>query len=935
MTIILNGEPRKIAADPLESLQEVLKRLGIHSVRVSDDGEGFSGSDTILFDDKAVLASLMVAGQADGHRVDTVESLAAGGRLSVIQEALLDAGAVQSAFNIPATALVLEDLLRRISHPNEEDVRDALSGIFNRATGYRQFFLAVDIAVRRMADPAYTTQVAPEFRDDLRVVGKNARRVDGIKLVTGMKAFVEDQVELGSCVLRMVRSPYAHATISRIDVSHAESLPGVVMVITHENCPDVLYSQAGQGYPEPSPYDRRMFAAKVRHVGDRVAAVVAADDEIARRACELIEVEYEPLPPVLDLDAAKAAKGTPVHEDKDIVYQFPIGAKPSENLAAGAADGIGDVDAGFDKADVVLERTYHTGKIQCTPLEPHVVYTRMDGDRLIIHASTQVPWHLRRIVATVLGIAENKIRVIKERIGGGYGSKQDILLEEVCAFVTYTTGRPVFYKYSREEEFTASTTRHPFRVAVKMGARKDGTLTAMFLKAEADTGAYGNHCLTVPMNSAAKSLPLFMCDNVGFDVSSYYTNLPPSGAYQGYGAPQASFAVQMAAAEMADALGMDTMEFIEKNRVREGDVLEILACLGEGRAGSAVRVASCGLGEALEEGRKLIDWGTGIESDDPNLHIGKAGVIIQQGSGLPGIDQACVDVKMLGDGSFMVHSGGADLGTGLDTVLAKIAAEVLHCDMGMVAVLSGDTDNTPFDTGAYASSGTFFTGNAALQAAEDLRSKIIETAALILERAPEGLSVASPGVVTGGDRDVDYGEIARYSQSGEGNGQLIGYASFTTEDNAFPYAAHFCQVAVNSRTGAIEIQKYIAVHDSGTPVNPELALGQIYGGILKSIGHALYEEMIFDGEGRLLTPGLGEYGAPMIQELPGHVDVKMIPTDDPYGPFGSKSVAEISVNGAAPAIAIAVHDAVGVWIRDWPITPEKVMRSLGLLEESR
>ncbi len=966
----LNGEERNITVDPGMNLLRLLKESGINSVRRSDDREGFTGSDTILFDGRAMLADLMVAAQADGHSIETVESFNTPGRLSLLQEALLDAGAVQSAFNLPATILVLEELLRRTAEPTEDQVADALSGIFNRATGYKQFFLAVKIAKERLRDPQYVPAKAKEFRDDLRVVGKNAHRIDGVKLASGMKAFVEDRVEPGACVLRMLRSPHAHAYIRKIDISAAETLPGVALIITHLNCPDAYYCQAGQNFPEPTPYDRRMFSQKVRHVGDRVAAVVATDEQTAEEAIGLIKVEYEILEPVLGLDAAAAPGAPAVHggpamyasgetaagttADPDpregrVIYQFDIGADPAANIAASASDGVGDLETGFAEADVVIERQYQTSRVQCTPLEPHVVYTKMDGDRLVIHASTQVPWHMRRIVATVLGIKENRIRVIKERIGGGYGSKQDILLEEVCAFATWKTGKPVFYKYSREEELIAATTRHPFRITVKLGAKKDGTLTAMHYKAEADTGAYGNHCLTVPMNSASKALPLFMCDNIGFDLRAYYTNLPPSGAYQGYGAPQGSYAVQTASAELAEELGMDLLDFIEKNRVREGDRLEILKCLGEGKAGSAVTVKSCGLDQALERGRALIGWGRpqGEPAENgtpatapeppperprelpPELRVGKAGVIIQQGSGLPGLDQSCVEIKMLGDGSFVVYSGGADLGTGLDTVLAKVAAEVLCSPLDQVAVISGDTDSTPFDTGAYASSGTFFTGNATFRAAGELKKKMLDAAATILNTGVENLELRFPGEVAGPSAGVSFLDIARITQSGEGVGQLIGYASYATDDTSFPYAAHFCEVAVNTRTGAIDVRRYYAIHDCGTPVNPELALGQIYGGVLKSIGHTLYEEMIFDDKGRLLNTDLADYGAPTAQELPGLIEAEFVQTDDPYGPFGGKSVAEISMNGAAPAITIAVHDAIGVWIRDWPITPEKILKSLG------
>jgi putative selenate reductase molybdopterin-binding subunit len=934
IAFVLNGTRRSVEAAVGENLQVLLQRMGIPSVRNSDDGEGFAGSDTILLDGRPVLAGLMVAGQVEGRSIETVESLMSDGRLSVIQEAMLDAGVVQSAYNSPAAALLIADLLRRIDTPSEDDVRDALSGLFSRATGYRQFFRAVRRAseMQRTAGPSTDAKPTAGPTSGTRFVGRDWRRVDGLKLAAGMKAYVEDRVEPGSLVLRMLRSPHAHARIVSLDTTAAEAVPGVVIVITHRNCPDVRYGSAGQGAPEPSPYDRRMFETLLRHHGDRVAAVVAENDEAARAALALVEVDYEVLDPVLSIEEAMADRAPLVHPEP-IEYPLSIGADSGRNLAASASGSTGDVERALLDADVVVERTYTTSRVQCTPLEPHVVYTRMDGDRLVIHASTQVPWHLRRIVARVLGIGENRVRVVKERVGGGYGSKQDILLEEVCAFATLQTGRPVVSTYTREEEFIAATVRHPFRVKVKMGARRDGTITAIRMSVDADTGAYGNHCLTVPMNACSKSLPLFRCDNMSFEVSAWYTNHVPSGAYQGYGAPQGSFALQLAAAEVAAALGMDQLAFLEKNRVREGDVLEILRSLGEGREGSAVKVATCGLGEALAEGARMMGWkertaGASVHADG-DVRVGRGAAIIQQGSGLPGLDQACANVTLLADGSLLVRSGGADLGTGLDTVLAKVAAETMRCPLERVAVISGDTDTTPFDKGAYASSGTFFSGNAALKAAQHLAAQVLDVAAGLLGEPKEDLVLEFPGCVAGRRGTVGYADIARHAQAGEGPGELTGRASFTSNDHAIPYAAHFCEVAVNVRTGAIEVRRYRALHDSGTPINPELALGQVYGAVLKSIGHTLYEEMVYDRAGHCLTTTLGDYGAPSIQELPRDIEAGFIVTGDPYGPFGGKSVAEISVNGAAPAIAAAVHDATGAWIRDWPITDEKILRTLG------
>jgi putative selenate reductase molybdopterin-binding subunit len=959
LTITLNGVKKNVLAQPGESLQKVLKRLGMLSVRDSDDREGFAGSDLILVDGKPAFANLMIAAQADGKSIRTAESLVKGKKLSVVQDAMVDAGVVQSGYNSPAAALALTELLERKGEPTREDVIDALSGIFNRATGYQQFFQAVDLASKRLKDPSYSPPIAPEFRDDLDVVGKVRRKVDGAKLVTARKAFVEDFVEADACVLKMLKSPHAHAYITDIDTSAAEAMAGVEMVITWKNCPDSWYTFAGQGFPEPSPYDRRMFNRKVMHVGDRVAAVVAESEEIANAALSAIKVEYEVLKPVLTVEEAAAPDAPVIHggiveymagapdnledynkgaepRDGKIIYQFPIHADPRKNLAASVSGGIGDVDKGFAEADVIIDREYTTTQVQQTPLETHVVYTRMDGDRLVIHASTQVPWHLRRIVSTILGISENQVRVVKERVGGGYGSKQDIVLEEVAAFATWSTGRSVYYHYSREEEFTSNSSRFPMKVRVKIGAKKDGTLTAVYMRVRANSGSFGNHCLTVPMNACSKSLPLVKCDNFKFDVYTWYTNIPPTGAYQGYGAPKGSFALQTALAELAEEIGMDHLDLIEKVRVEEGTMLEILKCLGEGREGTAAPVGSCGLAPALEEGAERIGWGkkeqpAGFELTGPDWKIGQGLAIVQQGSGLPGLDHSCADVKMLGDGTFMIHSGGADLGTGLDTVAVKVAAETLRVDMEQISILSGDTDNTPFDTGAYASSGTFFSGNAALKAAQDLKEKILDAAAAILEEPKEALSLERGGIVAGSKGKISYREIAHATQAGLGSGQLVGYASFTSEDFAFPYGAHFCQVAVNSRTGEVKVQKYHALQDCGTPINPELALGQIYGGVFKSISHSLWEEMVLDEKGVLTNPTLRDYGAPMINDLPPEFGAHLVFTDDAYGPFGGKSVSEISLNGASPAIATAIHDAVGIWVRDWPFTPEKVLKALGKL----
>ncbi|GAB1353924.1 molybdopterin-dependent oxidoreductase Mo/Fe-S-binding subunit [Erysipelotrichia bacterium] len=951
ISINLNGSPFILEAEAGENLRDALRRAGILSVRNGCDGEGTCGNCSILVDGRLMNTCLLVVGQVEGRNLRTVEGLAKPRELTSLQTAFIDAGIVQCGYCTGSMLMAAAELLEKAECPTREQVKDALSGVFCRCTGYEQVFDAMNLAVARRKDPA-TPVEAPKFREGMRYVGSAKGKIDGYLLARGESAFVEDRVRPGHCHLKVMPSPHAHAFIKSIDTSKAEALKGVVAVFTYKNSPDVWYNPAGQGFPEPSPYDRRMFDQKLRHVGDRVAAVVAETPEIAAEALKLIKVEYEVLPAVLTIDEAKRPGAPVIHKAKveyvvgapadldkynqgvdpregKIIYQFPIHADPHRNLAASVHGGIGDINKGFAEADVTIERTYESSQVQCTPLEPHIIYSRMEGDRLVLHASTQVPSHVRRIIARILSVKENKIRVIKERVGGGFGAKQDMVLEEVAAWATWVTGRDVLYRYTREEEFINSRTRHVIKVKVKVGAKKDGRLTAIHMDLEANTGPYGSHCLTVPMNACSKSLPLFLCDNVRFDVNTYYSNIAPTGAYQGYGAPQGSFAMQLAAAEMARELGMDPLEFIEKNRVREGVVLEILRCLGEGREGTPQLVYTCGLGPALEQGKKMINWGVKTSSDNPDVKIGQGVVILQQGSGLPGLDSANAAITQFGDGTFMILSGGTDLGTGLETVAVKLVAETLLIPMENVAVLAADTDSTPFDVGAYASSGTYFSGGAALNAALKMKDMLIKEAADILQEPENNLKLAWPGVVKGLSGEVTYEQIARRTQSGTGHGQLISTAHFITDKGSFPYGAHFCEVAVDTRTGKVRILKYYALQDAGTPINPELALGQIYGGVLKTIGHSLYEEMIYDEKGNCLNPNFVDYKVPQMGDLPDDFKAVLVDTNDPFGPMGAKSISEIACNGAAPVIAAAIHDACGAWIRSWPFTPEKILRALG------
>ena len=713
--------------------------------------------------------------------------------------------------------------------------------------------------------------------------------------------------------------------------------------------------QAGQGNPEPSPHDRRLFNLKVRHVGDRVAAVIAETLEAAKEACSKIKVDYEVLPAVFTVEEAMAPGAPLVHNgiveyrsgapaDLDeynkkagdpregkVIYQFPLHADIHKNIAASNKGEIGNVDEAFAHSDAVVEATYQTSQIQHTPLETHLCFAKMEGGRLTVYASTQVPYHVRRIVGWVTGLPENKIHIIKTRVGGGYGSKQDILIEDLTGYAAFVTGRPVFCHNTREEEFIANSTRHPMRVHVKMSGNKDGQITGIFMEVCANTGPYGNHCLTVPMNSCSKTLPLFKCDNMRYDLKVYYTNTPPAGAYQGYGTPKGTYGLMMAMAELADKLGIDYKDMVLKNHVEEGYMLEILKGLGEGREGNVVPVGSCGLDEAVRKGCDMINWGKKEVSSDPDWKIGKGFAMIMQGSGLPGLDHSEAIAKLETDGTVILNSGGADIGTGLDTISAKIVAEILKLPMDRITVNSGDTDSCAFDTGAYASSGTFFSGNASVVATRKLKDMIIKEAAFQMGEKEEDLDVRAPGEVyskkTG--KTLSYYELSHTACSGTGHGQMIAHGTFTTAASSVPYGAHFAQVAVNTRTGEIKVQKFYALQDAGTPINPEVALCQMYGAVMKSIGHTLHEDMILDKKGRCLTANMTDYGVPMISEAPEDFKAVLIDVNDEFGPFGAKSISEIACNGAAPAIGIAIHDACGVWIRNWPMTPEKVLKALG------
>ena len=763
-------------------------------------------------------------------------------------------------------------------------------------------------------------------RTSFDVVGKSPRKVDGLGLVTGRPKFVADLQLPDTLHVKILGSPHAHARIVSIDPSAAEAMPGVACVLTHENTPATRHTTAGQGYPEPSPYDARMFDTKVRFVGDRVAAVAAETEEIAEAALKAIQVEYEVLEPVLSIDEA-LRPGAPVIHDED---DSPGIYDAARNIVADVDIDVGDVNRGFEESDLVVERTCETQYAQHTPIETHVVLSYLDSDeRLVLRTSTQVPFHVRRIVAFTLGIPMQQIRVIKPRIGGGFGTKQEVLLEDVAGLVTLRTGRPALLWLTRSEEFIASRTRHPMRVRVKVGAKNDGRIHAIEMEALSNTGAYGGHGLTVLANTGSKTLPLYnKAPNAHFYGQALYTTLPVPGAYRGYGATQGYYPLEMAMDEVAERLGIDPVELRRRNHIRTGETSPIFEKLGEGREGVSQTVKSCELERCIEIGAEKIGWAEkrGKKTRDGSWVHGVGMSIMMQGSGIPEIDMAAATIKMNEDGSFNLLIGATDLGTGSDTILAQIAAEVLGVPVEKMIVTSSDTDLTPFDVGAYASSTTYVSGMAVQRAAEKVRDQILEVARPLLDGADD-LTLDNGNVVGPDGATVSLSRVCQRAMYESDQFQIAATASCVPHESPPPFLANFAEVAVDTETGRVKVLHYVAAVDCGVAINPKMAEGQMEGALANGIGYALTEEMILSSSGRVRNPTLFGYKIPGALDMP-KLDVVLVDSYEPTGPMGAKSVGEIGINGPIPTIANAIYDAVGVRLTETPFTPERVLAAI-------
>ena len=776
------------------------------------------------------------------------------------------------------------------------------------------------------------------------IVGHNLKKVDGVKLVTGRPAFTDDIHIPGLLYGKILPSPHAHARIKRIDTRKAKELRGVLAVLTYKDVPRVPHTTAGQSWPEPSPYDTYLLDSKMRLVGDRVAAVAAESRAIAEEALRLIEVEYEVLPAILEIEQAMAAGAPVIHDEPDSKGIYDA----QHNLAGYILKEIGNVEDGFRESDLIIEREFRTQRVQHCMIEPHVTISWLDSDdRLVIRSSTQVPYHTRRQVAMILQIPVQRVHVIKPRIGGGFGGKQEMLLEDICGALTLATRRPVKIEYTREEEFYMARSRHPQILNIKMGVKRDGTLMANKMTVLATTGAYGSHANTVQGNTGSKVLPIYRTPNMRFECHVVCTNTPVAGAFRGYGCPQGYFAQESVMDEIAYTLGMDPVELRKKNMIRLGDIDELSAQLGEGRKGLPRHIRSCGLPECLERGAAAIDWvrkrqeyAVASISDrrsggqrpplqaPSHLRRGVGVACSMQGSGIAGVDWAAALLKLNEDGSFNLQVGAADLGTGADTVLGQIAAETLGVTLDKMIVYSGDTDFTPFDVGAYASSTTIISGGAVKKASEKVRDHLLRITSKMLDVPVDNLTCCDNQVVTKCEcaKSVSMEDLAHYAMYKE-KVQVMENASHWNTDSPPPFCAQFAEVEVDTETGHIRVVHLVTAVDLGVAINPMQAEGQSEGAVAQSLGYALTEEMVLDASGRVINPSFLDYKMLGSKDMPKLTTI-LVETEEPLGPYGAKSISEIPINAPAPAVANAIFHAIGVRFQKLPIRPEDVLRAL-------
>uniref|UniRef100_UPI004025E0C0 xanthine dehydrogenase family protein molybdopterin-binding subunit n=1 Tax=Gemmiger formicilis TaxID=745368 RepID=UPI004025E0C0 len=753
----------------------------------------------------------------------------------------------------------------------------------------------------------------------MKTVNQSMRKKDAMQLVTGQPVYMDDVIPQDCLIVKLLRSPHANAIVQEIDTSRALLVPGIEAIYTWKDVDQQgrRYTQAGQTYPEPSPYDRLVIDRHVRFAGDVVAILAGKDEKCVDKAMKLIKVRYEVLPAVLDYHTA-LDNPVLVHPEENWESLAPVGADNKRNLCAHDETGAGDIEAVLAGCDVVIDHTYHTRACQQAMMETFRTYCSIDAyGRLNVLSSTQIVFHCRRILANALHIPKSMIRVAKPRIGGGFGAKQTSVCEVYPAFVTWKTKKPSKIIFSRYESQIASTPRHEMEMHVRLGATKDGIVRGIDLYTLSNTGAYGEHGPTTVGLSGHKSIPLYgKAEAFRFVSDVVYTNHMSSGAYRGYGATQGLFAVESAVNELADKLGIDPFVIRQRNIVHEGDVMP--AYYGQVNT-------SCALDRCLQAVHDNIGWDEKYPVRDMgNGKVRAVGMgMAMQGSGITSVDVGSASLKINDDGFYTLSIGAADMGTGCDTILAQIAAEVLECPLDNVTVLGADTDSSPYDSGSYASSTTYVTGKAVEQCAEQLKQKICQVGAGLLGLDERAVVFAGDAVTSeDGTQRATLAQIAAASQCGS-NTALEAVVTHSSEISPPPFMVGAAEVEVDLETGEAQVIRYEAAVDCGTPVNPNLARVQAEGGILQGIGMALTENVTYDDRGMPQENSLMQYKIPARNDI-GHIHVVFESSYEGTGPFGAKSIGEVVINTPLPAVADAIYHATHKRFYELPITREQI-----------
>ena len=757
----------------------------------------------------------------------------------------------------------------------------------------------------------------------MKYVNAPVMKKDAMALVTGKPVYMDDLAPKDCLIVKVLRSPYAHALIEEIKTENALKQNGIECILTYKDVPKRRFTMAGQSFPEPSPYDRYILDQRVRFVGDAVAIVAGTDEAAIDRALKMIKVKYQVLEPVLDYHTAKD-NPILVHPEEDWKSLCPVGADNKRNLCASGLEGSGDVDAVMDNCEIVMEETFHVKAVQQAMMETFRTTTYMDTyGRLNILSSTQIPFHVRRILANALDIPKSRIRVIKPRIGGGFGAKQTVVAEVYPAIVTMVTGKPAKIIFTRKESLIASSPRHEMEVTVKLGADSTGKIHALDVYTLSNTGAFGEHGPTTVGLSGHKSIPIYQTDAFRFRYDVVYTNHMSAGAYRGYGATQGIFAVESMVNRLADRLHMDPSEIRYMNMTHEGDVMP--AYYGE-------TANSCKLEECLKKASEMIGW-----QDKPLRRVmpdgkirGLGMALAMQGSAISGLDVGSVTIKLGDEGFYNVIIGCTDMGTGCDTIIAQFVADTLETDIDNIAVYGVDTDTSPYDSGSYASSTTYLTGMAAVKAAELLKEKMFELASKKLSVDASSLEFDGKRIFcVEQEKEISLFDLATASMANNEIALEVTY-SHSSPVSPPPFMAACAEVEVDPLTGSIELLDYAACVDCGTVVNTNLARVQTEGGLLQGIGMTLYEDIWYNEKGVNLSNSFMQYKIPTRLDF-DKIRVEFESSYEPTGPYGAKSIGEIVINTPAPAIAHAIHNATDVWFNELPITPEKILKGMHVI----